>query len=90
MTNALPSPPPVLQGIEVNVVSTEEASLGIAEVWSGARLVGFTRVEDGALTLRVGSSSNAAAIGAHARTEVLAEAYRVLTLYPAAQPRGAR
>jgi hypothetical protein len=37
----------------VNVVSAEEASLGVAEFWSGDRLIGFTRIEDGDLTAQV-------------------------------------
>ena len=36
MTNALPSLSPVMHDIHVNVVSAEEASLGVAEFWSGA------------------------------------------------------
>ena len=42
MTNALPSLSPVLHNIHVNVVSAEEASLGMAEFWSGDRMIGFT------------------------------------------------
>ena len=34
MTNALPLSP-VMHDIHVNVVSAEEASLGVAEFWSG-------------------------------------------------------
>jgi hypothetical protein len=52
MTNATPSLSPVLQEIHVNVVSAEEASLGVAEFWSGDRLIGFTLIEDSDLTLR--------------------------------------
>jgi hypothetical protein len=45
MTNALPSLSPVLHEIHVNVVSAEEASLGVAEFWSGDRMIGFTLAE---------------------------------------------
>jgi hypothetical protein len=51
MTNALLSP--VLHDIRVSVVSAEEASLGVAEFWSGARMIGFKRIEVGDLTLRI-------------------------------------
>jgi hypothetical protein len=54
VTNATPSLSPVLHEIQVNVVSAEEASLGLAEFWSGDRLIGFTLTEDGDLTLRIG------------------------------------
>jgi hypothetical protein len=54
MTNALLSP--VLHEIHVSVVSAEEASLRVAEFWSRDRLIGFTRIEDGDLALRIGPS----------------------------------
>ena len=79
MTNALPSPSPVLHDIHVNVVSAEEASLGVAEFWSGDRMIGFTRIEDGDLTLRI--EPDGLVLGAHARAEALAEANRLLALY---------
>jgi hypothetical protein len=80
MTNALPSPSPVLHNIHVNVVSAEEASLGVAEFWSGDRMIGFTLVEEGDLTLRIGPSPDGV-LGAHALAEALAEANRLLALY---------
>jgi hypothetical protein len=81
MTNATPSLSPVLHEIHVNVVSAEEASLGVAELWSGDRLVGFTLIEDGDLTLRIGPSPDGVALGAHALAEALAEANRLLAVY---------
>jgi hypothetical protein len=81
MTNALQSLPPVLHDIHVNVVSAEEASLGVAEFWSGDRLIGFTRIEDGDLTLRIGPSPDAVVLGAPALAGALAEANRLLALY---------
>jgi hypothetical protein len=81
MTNALPSPPPVLHDIHVNVVSAEEASLGVAEFWSGQRMIGFTIVDDGDLTLRIAPSADGVVLGAHALAEALAEANRLLALY---------
>ena len=78
MTNAVPSLSPVLHNIHVSVVSTEEASLGVAEFWSGDRMIGFTRVEEGDLTLRIESSPDGVALGAHALAEALAEANRLL------------
>jgi hypothetical protein len=81
MTNALPSLSPVLHDIHVSVVSAEEASLGVAEFWSGDRMIGFTGVEDGDLALRIEPSPDAMAVGAHALAEALAEANRLLALY---------
>jgi hypothetical protein len=81
MTNALPSLSPLLHDIDVNVVSAEEASLGVAEFWSGERLVAFTRIEDGDLALRIGPCADPVVLGAHALTDALAEANRLLALY---------
>jgi hypothetical protein len=81
MTNATPSLSPVLHEIHVNVISAEEASLGVAELWSGDRLIGFTLIEDGDLTLRIGPSPDGMVLGAHALAEALAEANRLLALY---------
>jgi hypothetical protein len=70
MTNAL----------HVNVVSAEEASLGVAEFWSGDRMIAFTLIEDGDLTLRIGPSPDGMVLGAHALAEALAEANRLLAV----------
>jgi hypothetical protein len=80
MTNALPLSP-VLHDIHVNVVSAEEASLGVAEFWSGDRMIGFTRIEDSDLTLRIEPNPDGVALGAHALADALAEANRLLALY---------
>jgi hypothetical protein len=71
MTNAL----------HVNVVSAEEASFGVAEFWSGDRMIAFTCLEDGDLTLRIEPSSDTVVLGAHALADALAEANRLLALY---------
>jgi hypothetical protein len=81
MTNALPTLSPVLHDIHVNVVSAEEASLGVAEFWSGDRMLGFTLIEEGDLTLRIGPSSDPVVVGARALAEALAEANRLLALH---------
>ena len=81
MTNALLSPTPVLHDIQVSVVSAEEAPLGVAEFWSGDRMIGFTRIEDGDLTLRIGPDPDGVGLGAHALAAALAEANRLLALY---------
>ena len=39
--------------IHVTVVSPEEAAYGTAEFWSGGRMIGFTRFEDGDLIFRI-------------------------------------
>jgi hypothetical protein len=79
MTNALLSP--VMHDIHVNVVSAEEASLGVAEFWSGDRMIAFTRIEDGDLALRIGSSTDDVVLGAHALADAIAEANRLLALH---------
>jgi hypothetical protein len=81
MTNAPPSLSPVLHEIHVNVVSAEEASLGVAEFWSGDRMIGFTRLEESDLTLRIEPSPQGVVLGARALAEALAEANRLLALY---------
>ena len=81
MTNALPSLSPVLHEIHVSVVSPEEASLGVAEFWSGDRLIAFTRIEDSDLALRIDPCPDPVVLGAHALAQALAEANRLLALY---------
>ena len=69
--------------INVTVVSPEEATYGTAEFWSGGRLIGFTRFEDGDLMLRMepGRDGAAVAVGAHDLVGAIAEANRLLALY---------
>jgi hypothetical protein len=74
MTNPLPSLSPVLHDIHVSLVSAEAASLGVAEFWSGDRLIGFTRIADGDFTLRIGPGRDGVVLGARALAEALAEA----------------
>ena len=81
MTTATPNLSPVLHDIHVSVVSAEEASLGVAEFWSGDRLIAFTLIEDGDLTLRIGPSTDSVVLGAHALADAIAEANRLLALY---------
>jgi hypothetical protein len=83
VSTAPPLLSPVMNDIHVSVVSAEEASMGVAEFWSGRRLIGFTRIEDGDFTLRIGPSPDGVVLGAHALAEALAEAYRLLARYPA-------
>ena len=79
MTNALLSP--VLHDIHVSVVSAEEASLGVAEFWAGDRMIGFTLVEEGDLTLRIEPCPDGVVVGAHALAQAIAEANRLLALH---------
>jgi hypothetical protein len=81
MTHATPSPSPVLHEIRVNVVSAEEASVGVAKFWSGDRLIGFTLIEDGDLALRIEACPDPVVLGAHALAEALAGADRLPALY---------
>ena len=80
MRNTQQSLTPVQHDIHVIVVSAEEASFGVAEFWSGDRLIGITCVEDGDLTLRIEPSHDDVVLGTHALTEALAEANRLLAL----------
>ena len=48
--------------IHVTVVSPEEAAYGTAEFWSGGRLIGFTRLDDGDLMLRIEPGHDGAAV----------------------------
>jgi hypothetical protein len=69
--------------IHVSVVSPEEAEYGTAELWSGGRMIGFTRLEDGDLILRIEPRQDGTPVdvGAHSLAEALAEADRLLALY---------
>ena len=64
--------------IQVTVVSAGEAEYGTAEFWSGGRLIGFTRLDDGDLMLRI---DTAVEVSAHGLANAIAEANRLLSLY---------
>jgi hypothetical protein len=68
----------VMHDINVSVVSAEEASLGVAEFWSGHRMIGFTLIEDGDLTLRIGPDPEGLVLGARALATALAKANHLL------------
>jgi hypothetical protein len=70
-----------MHDIHVNVVSAEEASLGVAEFWSGDRMIAFTYIDDGDLNLRIGPSPDAVVLGTQALAGALAEANRLLALH---------
>jgi hypothetical protein len=69
--------------IHVTVVSAEEAEYGVAEFWSGGRMIGFTRLEDGDLMLWIepGDDGGAVVVGAHSLAGAIAEANRLLAMY---------
>jgi hypothetical protein len=69
--------------INVTVVSAEEAAYGTAEFWSGGRMIGYTRLADGDLMLRIepDHDGNAVELGAHSLADAIAEANRLLALY---------
>ncbi len=69
--------------IRVTIVSPEEAAYGTAELWSGGRMIGFTRLEDGDLMLRIEPrrEGDAVVVGARSLAVALAEANRRLALY---------
>jgi hypothetical protein len=64
--------------VQVTVVSPGEAEYGTAEFWSGGRLIGFTRLDDGDLMLRI---DTAVEVGAQSLANAIAEANRLLALY---------
>ena len=64
--------------IQVTVVSAGEAEYGTAELWSGGRMIGFTRLDDGDLMLRI---DTAVEVSAHGLANAIAEADRLLSLY---------
>ena len=69
--------------IQVNVVSAEEASDGVAEFWSAGRLIGFTHFHDGDPMLRIEPPHDGAALvlGVQGLADALAEASRLIALY---------
>jgi hypothetical protein len=81
MQTTPPSHTQALHDIHVTVVGAEEASFGVAEFWSRNRLIGFTRLEDSELTLRILPSPNDVVLGTRALAEALAEANRLLARY---------
>jgi hypothetical protein len=72
-----------MHAIRVSVVSPEEASYGVAEFWSGGRLLGFTHFDDGDLMLRIEPRDDGApvVVGARGLADALAEANRLLASY---------
>ena len=72
-----------MHAVQVSVVSPEEASYGVAEFWSGGRLIGFTHLDDGDLMLRIEPRDDGAAvvIGARGLADALTEANRLLASY---------
>jgi hypothetical protein len=81
MNNTQPSVTPIQHEVRVIVVSAEEASAGIAELWSGDRMVGVTCLSEGELTLRIGPTHEDVVLGAHALAKAIGEADRLLGLY---------
>jgi len=81
MENAAPSVTPAPRDIDVLVVSPEEASYGVAEFWCGGRQIGFTRIEDGELAVRIDAGPGDAALAPHTLAKAVAEANRLLALY---------
>jgi hypothetical protein len=72
-----------MREIEVRVVSLEEADHGTAEFWLGARLLGFTQLEEGELVVTIAPSDDGSAVSvnAHSLHDALAEAKRLLESY---------
>jgi hypothetical protein len=66
--------------IEVRTLSPEEASYGVAELWSGGQQLAYTHFDDGDLMLRVEPRDDGAAVifGVRSLTNALDEANRLL------------
>jgi hypothetical protein len=69
--------------IRVESVSAEEASYGVAELWTEEAMVAYTVYEDGDLTLRVPPRGDGrpVAIGVPELTAALAEVDRLLAAH---------
>ena len=66
--------------IKVISVSPEEASYGVAELWAGGRLIGYTLYEDDDLCLRIEPprDGSPAVVSVQALADALAEVDRLL------------
>jgi hypothetical protein len=66
--------------IQVSVVSPEEGSCSMAELWSGGQVIGLTHIADGELVLRIEPRNDGVAVelGAQRLADALAEASRLL------------
>jgi uncharacterized protein YbjT (DUF2867 family) len=69
--------------IDVETVSPEEASYGVAELWVGGRLIAYTHLDDGDLMLRIEPHDDGSPVvlGVRSLTDALAEVNRLLALY---------
>ena len=80
MTNATPQLTRIVHQLQVSVVSPEEASDGVAELWSGGALFGFTHVEESDLVLRIEPhpDGDAVVVSVPHLAQALAEAEQLL------------
>jgi hypothetical protein len=69
-----------MREIQVSIVSAEEASYGVAELWSGDRQIGYTQFDDGDLMLRIEPRHDGALVmlGVHSLADALAKVDRLL------------
>jgi hypothetical protein len=69
-----------MDALQVVVMSPEEAEHGVAELWAGGELFGFTRLEEGELLLRIQPRGDGGVIvvGAHRLATALARANELL------------
>jgi hypothetical protein len=69
--------------IDVETVSPEEASYGVAELWAGGQLIAYTHLDDGDLMLRIEPRDDGSPVvlGVRGLTDALAEVNRLLALY---------
>jgi hypothetical protein len=69
--------------IDVETVSPEEASYGVAELWAGGQLIAYTHLDDGDLMLRIEPRDDGSPVelGVRGLTGALADVNRLLALY---------
>ena len=72
-----------MHDIYVTVLSPEAADYGVAELWAGNELIGYTILEDGDLMLCIEPRTDRAAIivGAHSLAQALTRAEHLLERY---------
>ena len=68
--------------IDVETVSPEEASYGVAELWTGGQLIAYTHFDDGDLMLRIEPRDDGSPVvlGVRGLTDALAEVNRLLAV----------
>ena len=69
--------------IRVSILSAEAADDGVAELWAGDEMIGYTILDDGDLMLCIGPrrDQTAVVVGAHSLSQALIRAEHLLEQY---------